>query len=552
MRLRRRSTVIASLFVLPLLQLTPVAVNASRDDVRLVVLVVVDQLRGDFLARYEDRFEKDGGFQRFVSSGVIFEHAFHDHAVTQTAPGHASIITGTNPSYHGIVGNDWFDRQQNQRVNAVYDYATHIVGVESDGPGRSPRYLRTTTIGDEMVIASSGLAKVLAVSGKDRSAVLTAGHLGKAYWYNSGTGTFVSSSYYFENGELPKWASDANETISLLKPSEWALSLPIDAYERGAVDSRSAELGPVVSNVEFPHDLPSDPDGRYFWSLKLTPYLDRKTIDFAKAAMLGAGLGKDMIADLLVLNLPSTDYVGHYYGWNSLEAEDNFLTLDRVLGEFFEQVENEIGAGKTLFVLTSDHGTDLIPAYKKSLGLPAHRLVDTEVLALANEKLADIYDVSDTLLVSFIVPNIYIDREAVKSNGLSFDDVRRAAVNVLEDMDGIAKAMPVGEHAVASDVRWSRLIGNSLDAERSGDIYVVQSHSTYLEWSDYTAAHGSPHHYDRHVPLMFFGPDIKRQRVRRQVTIPSLAPTISEYLGTPVPAYAAANSFHEITSSGEE
>ncbi len=548
--LHLRKTGISCVFLFSLIAfLSPeaVAAKSSRDDVRLVVLVIVDQLRGDFLNLYEDRLAEDGGFRRFLQSGTVFEQALHDHSVTQTAPGHASILTGTQPAYHGIVGNDWFDREAGHRVNAVYDYSTQFVGVDTDAPGRSPNLLRAPTIGDEMVMASDGLAKVMAVSGKDRGAVLAAGRLGKAFWYYPGNGAFVSSSYYFDSG-LPGWVKSANTELGQFAPTGWSLFLGREAYRRAAHDNRPYEAGPVVSDIEFPHELPDRSDKRYSWWLKLTPHLDQKTLDFSATAIGGAGLGDDQVTDLLVVSLSSTDYVGHYYGWYSLEAEDNFLRLDRALGRFFDKVDAKVGQGKTLFVLTSDHGTDAIPAYKNSMGMPAYRLVDTEVLSDANEALSKQYGVNDALLSSFIVPNMYIDRDAVERNNLSFKDVLSSTMVWLEKQKGIEKAIDVSKLPFDSDYRWSQLVKNSVLPSRSGDIYVIQSHSTYLEWANYNAAHGSPHHYDRHVPLMFTGPEIKRHRSPRQVTIPSLAPTIANYLNVPVPAYAVGVPLHEITA----
>jgi len=542
---------IVSILLLVFIGITAKAEVTSRDDVRLVVLVVVDQLRGDFLNLYENRLAEDGGFQRFLQNGTVFEHALHDHAVTQTAPGHASILTGTHPSYHGIVGNDWFDRKEGHRVNAVYDYSVHFIGVDSEAPGRSPHLLRAPTIGDEMIMASGGLAKVLAVSGKDRGAVLSAGRLGKAFWYYPGNGAFVSSSYYFDE-HLPDWVTVQNTKDGQFTPSSWPLLLERDAYRQADHDNRPAESGRIVSDIEFPHNLPAKTDEKYAWWLKLTPYLDQKTLDFAAAAIDGAGLGNDRVTDLLVVSLSSTDYVGHYYGWYSLEAEDNFLRLDRALGKFFARVDEKMGLNKTLFILTSDHGTDAIPAYKRSMGIPAYRLVDTEVLELVNKALARHYDINESLLSSFIVPNMYIDPGAVERNHLSFNDVRRSAIEILEQLKGIERAVAVSEHRADPDTRWNDLLQNSLLPERSGDIYVIQAHSTYLEWANYTAAHGSPHYYDRHVPLMFSGPEIRPNKSTRKVTIPSLAPTIATYLKVPVPAYATGTPLQEIVVQAKQ
>jgi len=539
------------ILLLVVIGITAKADSPSRDDVRLVVLVVVDQLRGDFLNLYESRLAEDGGFKRFLQSGTVFEQALHDHSVTQTAPGHASILTGTQPAYHGIVGNDWYDRKGGHRVNAVYDFSAHFVGVESDSPGRSPHLLRAPTLGDEMIMASDGLAKVVAVSGKDRGAVLSAGRLGKAFWYYPGNGDFVSSSYYFNDG-FPDWSKTANTKLGQFTPSTWSLLLDHESYQRADHDNREAEIGPIVTDIEFPHDLPAKTDAKYAWWLKLTPYLDQKTFDFSVAAIDGAGLGKDQVTDLLVLSLSSTDYVGHYYGWYSLEAEDNFLRLDRALGNFFTLIDEKVGLNKTLFVLTSDHGTDAIPAYKESMGMPAYRLVDTEVLDLINAELSKHYGINEPLLSSFIVPNMYIDRQAVERNKLSYNDVLRFTIAAVEHLKGIERAVSVSEYASDPDTRWNDLLQNSLLPERSGDIYVIQSHSTYLEWANYTAAHGSPHHYDRHVPLMFSGPEIAKHRSAREVTIPSLAPTIATYLKVPVPAYAVGVPLQEITAGTQQ
>jgi predicted AlkP superfamily pyrophosphatase or phosphodiesterase len=512
---------------------------AAAEPPRLTVVIVVDQLRGDLPGRAAS-VAADGGFGKIMSGGVVYEQAFYEHATTSTAPGHATLFTGAHASEHGIVANEWYDRAAGRRTSAVRS-AAH-------GYDQGPYNLLATTIGDELVLACGSRCQVFSVSGKDRGAILPGGHLGKAFWLDGLHGGFQSSRYYFD--APPSWVAQWNKTIpGAAYPQQWTLSKEPRRYRAIDADDRPFERPPAPLGRTFPHPLGHPGDPGYFGLFRHTPYLDALTLDFVRRLIEAENLGGDADPDLLAVSLSSTDYIGHAFGPESLEAEDNLARLDRELAAFIDFLDQRIGRARYLLVLTADHGLAATPEYAATLGLSTYRL---EVKALAETVDAGIatrLNAPRGVVSDFDPPTFYLNRAKLEAAGVPLRDAETAAADVLREQPGIAYAFPVQD--LPSDPVLAELVRNSINEERSGEVYVIpEPESAIVDGLEtYTAYHGTPYLADRYVPLYFFGGNLAAQRIDRRVTTRSLAPTLALVLGVPPPSHANAPVLVEVTAA---
>ena len=516
-------------------QYLPEPDSATDVPPKLVVVLVVDQLRGDFDTMYAESLADSGGLSTFLADGTVFKNAFYSHAVTLTAPGHATISTGANPAIHGIVGNDWHDPDTGKRIIVIQDDAESLVGSVIEGSGTSPRNLRAPTVGDELIVSTDGAAKVIGISGKDRGAILTAGHRGDAYWFSTDDGRFISSTYYGILA-LPDWVQVFNERLSGRWPQEWALDDPHQSFQHE--DDRSFELGPWGMGNTFPHPFPNAQNKDYFEAIKRSPHIDDITLDLAFLSITEERLGVDNSPDLLFVSLSGNDYVNHAFGIHSVEAEENVRHLNQSMGDFMARVQTLLGRQNVMFVLTSDHGGDAIPEFRASLRGDGHRLIPPEMLDLANTALAKHFGIDGHLLSAFLIPNIYLDRRAIEAHGLDFAAVLSVTIEHFQQQPGVLFA--VDTSSINLPLHWSNLVRRSLDHERSGDIFLMQTHSAFLGWPTYTATHGSAHYHDRHAALIFYRPGAPSRVVTNSVDMTAIAPTIATCLGVPIPAYAVS------------
>jgi predicted AlkP superfamily pyrophosphatase or phosphodiesterase len=505
---------------------------------RLVVVIVVDQLRGDLPARTAAS-AADGGFGQILRSGVIYEQAFYEHATTATAPGHATLFTGAHPSQHGIVANEWYDREAKQRVTSVRT-AEH-------GPELGPWNLLATTVGDELALACGTHCRIFAVSGKDRGAILPAGHLGKAFWFD-GHGGFRSGQYYFPS--LPEWVSQWNATVPQSEyPAQWALAREPARYVAIDADDRPFERPPEKLGRTFPHPLGRSDDPGYFGLFAHTPYLDALTLEFVRKLIDAEALGSHAAPDLLAVSLSSTDYVGHAFGPESLEAEDNLARLDGELGAFIGFLDQRLGREHYLLVLTADHGLAATPEFAATLGLATHRLEAKTLAETVERELAARLHAPEHTVSAFMPPGLYLDRSRLAAAGVTPQDAAAVVAEVLRKQPGIAYALAGDDLSAEPLIR--DLVRNSVFYPRSGDVYVIpEPESALVEGLDvYTAYHGTPYAADRYVPLYFFGGTLAPQRIDRQVSTRSLAPTLAVVLGVPAPSHASAPALVEVTAA---
>ena len=521
-------------------QSTPRALN-----IKLALLITVDQLRGDMLLRFQDRFGQDG-FRFLMDRGVYYTNAHYRHSNTLTAPGHATLFTGGHTAQHGIPGNDWYDSEAGRRVYCVEDDRHRLIGEETNShAGTSPRNLESNTVGDQLFLATNGQAKVFSISAKDRGAIIPGGHEGAAFWYSRKTGRFITSTYYYE--QMPAWVADWNRDhgAGTYGGQVWRLSQDEDEY--AYADDRVAERAVLDIRNTFPHAL-SDHDSVLFTQLRYTPFMDRMVTEFAKAAVEREQLGQRGQVDMLSISFSATDWIGHVFGPNSREAEDNLIRLDRTLAELFRVIDEKVGLEQTLIVLSSDHGVDEIPEARLARNLHAGRVDDEGMIERANALLRSRYNCSENLIQVFYNPSVYLNRRVIKALGLDASEVAQAAAGILREEPGIALALTgreIGEVRAESDSIVQK-IRKSIHPDRSGEIFLVQAPSWVLATSTVSAMHGSPYAYDTHVPILFAGPGIRARRVDRSVAPSDVAATVCAYLGIRPPSGSVGEPLAEV------
>jgi predicted AlkP superfamily pyrophosphatase or phosphodiesterase len=521
---------------------------------KLVLQITIDQLRGDMPLRFKNRFEP-GGLRYLMHNGVHFTNAHYRHSATVTSTGHATLFTGAHPAQHGIVANDWYSYRSGGRVNCVED-SKHLLLGEPTQPhqGTSPRNLLCSTIGDELITATAGAARVFSVSIKDRGAILPAGRLGKAFWYSSRTGRFITSSYYYD--QVPPWAAAWNEAAhaDAFRNTQWTLLHDRKTYVFGEHDDRPYERAYLKLGRTFPHPLGSDAKD-FYTTLRYTPMGDVLTLSFVEEMIKQEQLGRGPGVDLLAVSFSCTDSIGHAFGPNSLEAEDNLLRLDRTLAHLFTIVDQMVGLSKTMIVLSSDHGVDAAPELLSKLAPGVNkasgRLDPERFVAQANDVLKAHFGTPRDLILSFLSPSMYLDLKAIDEFGLSGSDVEDALARHMSTVPGVAHAITRTNLKLGRvpDEDIHRMVQRSFHPLRSGHVIVVPSPGWYMHSKTiYSSIHGSPWAYDRYVPIMFVGPDIEPRRVHRRVGPEDIAPTIAMMLGIQPPSASVGQPLPEVLS----
>ena len=506
---------------------------------KLVLQITVDQLRGDLLPRFRERFGQ-GGFRLLMDRGVYFANAHYETANTLTCAGHAVLVTGADVGEHGIVANEWYDREAGRSVYCVDDSRFPAVGEPAKaGTGMSPSLLTSTTVGDELISASGGRSRAFAVSGKDRSSIVPGGHRGKSFWFSGVTGGMASSRYYYE--ALPGWTQDWNGRKAFTRYRDgWSLSRPLDSYvnRSGAENPYAhpkANLGP-----KFPHLLNGGGDAGLINGIRYTPFLDELTADFARELIEKEKLGGKGVPDYLSISFSSTDYVGHTYGPNSVESEDNLIRLDATLAKLFAFVDKSIGLKNTVIVLSADHGVDDIPEERSAAGYDAERFGGDALRTKLNAALRERLDVKVDLIAAVIPPGFYLDPAKVRDAKLDPVAAENALAQALRAQPGIAYAF------TRTDLMAGRIGGKPLldrvqrafHPKRSGDVVVVPKQFYYLDEDPtyYAATHGTPYSYDTYVPVVVLAPGVEPMTSYEAVAPGQIAPTLSALLKIKAPS----------------
>ena len=512
-----------------------VALCARAQQPKLVVGVVVDQMRYDYLYRYRAMYG-DSGWKRLLNEGTVFHRAHYSYIPTYTGPGHATVYTGTTPAYHGIIGNSWFDRELGRPVYCVSDTAAETRGSNSGAGQMSPHRMYATTLGDAMQLFYGRDSKVFGVSMKDRGAVLPAGHMGDgAYWFDGKKyGHWISSSYYGE--DLPRWVQVFNQATYAEKYLEqtWELS-PQLAHLREQ-DQQSWEGKPSgKQHGTFPYDLAKlAPLNGQFDLLKATPMGNDLTLDFALQLLQEENLGQDAIPDLLTLSFSGTDYVGHRFGTHSLEVADTYLRLDRSMARLLNALDEQVGTGNYVLFLTSDHGAVPPPEMLKFEGIPGGLISESEMRKQLEAQLEQVFGVAG-LVSSISNEQVFLSRERIQQQELHFQDVVQQCMQWLRKQPGVDRLI-TGEQlctAGSQDVLLQYL-QQGYHPARSGDVVF----SLLPGWAAYGPAgstHGSGYAYDTHVPLIFYGTPFPATEKYERVKIEDIVPTISTLLKCTMP-----------------
>ena len=533
--------------------------NATRP--RLVLLIVVDQFRYDYLTRFGDLFGTRG-IGRLVRNGSSWTNANFDFVPTTTAPGHAVFMTGANPSQTGIIANDWYEQDTGRKVKSITDDGTKAIAGRSGELGKSPARLLCSTVGDELKLADNDLSKVIGISTKDRSAILPPGRRANAaYWFSTDSGNMMSSSYYFS--DLPEWVTRFNSRHMADKwfGARWERLLPNEAeyLKRAGQDDVPWENLDKASNDTnfFPHVITGGanaPSRPFYKALDYTPFSNDLLVAFAEEAITSEKLGTDADTDLLSVSFSANDYVGHRFGPYSQEVMDMTLRIDQQIGTLLDFIDAQVGLQNTIVVFTADHGASPVPEQAKLMKLPGRRyqkeelykLVETALEARyarkgrpANDYLRNFTNKGETES-GLINGNFYLNRAALARDGVDLDECERVVGEAAMKLPGVARYFTRAQlqsKAISPTDTVARRVMNGFYPQRSGDVIVVtEPYTIIFDLPDdptdprSTATHGSPYSYDTHVPLIFMGRDFKAGSYTQSATPADIAPTLANVL----------------------
>jgi hypothetical protein len=503
---------------------------------KLVVGIVIDQMRYDYLSKYE-KFYGEDGFKRLLYQGSNFTFAHFDYVPTYTGPGHASIYTGSTPYYNGIISNDWYNRKTDSFVNCIQDDSAHTIGETTSEGQASPKRLLTTTISDQLKIATNGKSKIYSISLKDRAAILPGGHNpDEVYWYSSKTGKFISSTYY--TNSLPGWVIDFNEknVAGRLFKGSWNLLLPSEDYQLSSPDEASWEEDVFSEGkTSFPHSF-NNVMNKKCDLIRSTPFGNELLLQFAKALIENDKPGTGDYTDFLAISFSSTDFIGHAYGPNSVEIQDAFIRMDRQLAELFRTLDESVGKGNYLIFLTSDHAVSETVGFLQKMNIPAGKFNYDNCRDSINQYAERKFGTSD-IIKNFSNFQIYLNREIIKTKKLNLSDVEDSFGDYLQnEFPEIETVFLRHELKNISPQRVpENYILNGFNPGRSGDVEFTLK-PNYLPIRDnFGTTHGASYPYDTHVPLLFYGWNVPSQAVNKPVYIIDIAATICNMLGIDEP-----------------
>lgn len=506
----------------------------SSSQPKLVVGVVIDQMRWDYLYKFQKNYSS-GGFRRLLGEGYSFDNTLIPYTPTYTAAGHTCIYTGSVPAVHGIMGNNWFDRSQNKNVYCAEDETVNTVGSTSSAGKMSPRNMWSTTITDELRLSNNFQSKVIGIALKDRGAILPAGHSANAaYWFDDATGNMITSTYYMQ--DLPAWAKRFNDKKLPAKymSQDWNTLYEKSRYTLSTADDKHYENNiSGESSPTFPHRLSAitkNPNGAF----RTTPGASSFTFDFAKAAVEAEKLGSGAFTDFLTVSISSTDYIGHTFGPNSIEAEDAYYRLDKDIADFLQYLDGTLGKGNYLLFLTADHGVAHVPAFLAEHNIPGGTFDDGAIMREINEAIKN----------DFGIPNVlqngqnyqfYINRKAVSASNKSMAEIKRSIISMLMEKPFIVNAFETDKISTVTLPQPQReMMTNGYNPVRSGDIMFTVKPG-YFDGGEKGTTHGLWNPYDAHIPNVWFGWGIKHGNTYRETYMTDIAPTVAALLNIQMP-----------------
>jgi predicted AlkP superfamily pyrophosphatase or phosphodiesterase len=504
---------------------------------RLIIGITVDQMRYDYLLRYWNDFG-DAGFRRLINTGFLCHNLHYNYMPTYTGPGHASIFTGTTPAYHGIIQNDWYDRENNSMIYCSSDSTAKGVGTSSKAGQMSPHYLTASTLGDMIRMQTNGRGKVIGIAMKDRGAILPAGRTADAaYWFVGGEeGVWATSNWYMS--ALPDWVNAFNKRklADAYLSQNWNLLREESCYDESQADNNAHET-PFKGTTKptFPYDLPAlkSANGNYEL-LKATPFGNSMTIDFARELITQEKMGTDAYTDMLCVSFSSTDYIGHQFGIHAMETQDCYLRLDEELGTFLCFLDEQVGKGNYTVFLSADHGGAPTPSYtakRKAIG--GYWKSDRLELFL-EDTLAKRFGEGDWVL-NESNQNIFLNHKLIQAKRLSVKEIQYEVAQLCFSFPEVMSAFTASD---LNQVRGGDMVKNMIqqgyDAQRSGDV-IYTLDPGYIEYGMSGTTHGSPYAYDSHVPAIFFGCGVERGETYNRFSITDIAPTVSMMCGFALP-----------------
>jgi predicted AlkP superfamily pyrophosphatase or phosphodiesterase len=507
---------------------------SAQERPKLVVGIVVDQMKMEYLYRFQGDFS-DNGFKRLMNKGFTFYNMHYNYMPTYTAPGHASIYTGTTPSIHGIVSNEWYSRSAGKEVYCTEDPSVKGVGESAKGEGEmSPKNLQATTITDELRLSTNFQGKVIGISMKDRGSILPAGHFANwAFWYSK-TGNFISSTFYGE--KLPDWVTEFNAKKGYMDYINrgWNLLRPSADYNESLADDNPYE-GKLykVEKPVFPYDLKAMYDKNDAGILRATPYGNNYVADFAKTAIEKESLGKDEITDFLAVSFSSTDYVGHILGPRSMELQDTYLRLDQTIADFLSYLDKTVGKGNYLVFLTADHAGAENAKFLQDNKYNITNLDGKELTKDIRKFSTDTF--GEDLVVDYGSFNLFLNKETIKAKGLDMVKVKQSFKDYLMKQ-GYVKRVYTEEEILANSGADYHLncIAKGYDPTQNGDLIVLFKPG-YIEYGPTGTSHGTTWSYDTNVPLVFYGWKIKKGESHDKKVITQIAPTLAQKLKITLP-----------------
>lgn len=502
---------------------------------KLVVGIVVDQMRWDFLYRFQDRYGA-GGFKRLLGEGFSCENTFIPFTPTYTAPGHACVYTGSVPSLNGIIGNNWYNKYTNQVVYCTDDSAVRGVGSASPAGLMSPRNMVASSITDELRLATNFRSKTIGIALKDRGAILPVGHTANAaYWFDDATGGLISSTYYMQS--LPPWMEqfNARKLPETYMAKSWKTLYPVETYVQSTADAKPYENNFPSGSTSFEHKTESFTGANRSAIFRVTPYGNTFTIDAAKAAIEGESLGARGVTDFLAVSFSSPDYIGHTFGPNSVEVEDTYLRLDKDLAEFLTYLDTKVGKGHYLLFLTADHAVAHVPGFAEENKLPAGLSNPVALQKTLNDALQKEFG-NGNYIQTIINYQVFLNNEFIgQSRKLNRDAIKRSVIQNLLLQPGIEKAVDLENLPGASLPEMVRImLVNGYNQKLSGDVQFLYR-PQWFEGSARGTTHGSWNPYDSHIPLLWFGWSVKSGKTAREVYMTDIAPTVAALLQIQMP-----------------
>ena len=530
------------------------ATARPQTDVPVIVGIVVQQMRYDAIARYASSFGGNG-FMRIINQGAYCTNAYYDYMLTEPAPAYATIYTGGNPSNHGIISNDWYDRLSRKIIPAVNDPKYNTIGASGASGSASPLNLLGTTLGDELKLSNFKQSKVISISWNDYGAVLPAGRLADgAYWMDEQSGRMVSSSYY--TGDLPQWVKEFNDRdlaksylqrtwFPTKNASEYRASLPDNSVYENGIEGRST----------FPYNLRELTQGKPnpYQLLKYTPWANDLICEFAYKAIEKENLGGDEFTDLLMINFSAPGYISDVFGIRSMELQDAYIRLDYSIATILSTLDAKVGKGNYVVFFTADRGSSDSPLFLTDMGMPGRQINVQNTMILLEAYLRALYG-DEKWVEKYNNHQVYLNRLAVERYKVPLDEIQNMAAEFLVQIDGIDHAMPSNILTTSRPTSgiWHQA-ANSFCRNRSGDIIINLSPG----WQDITpqgngnsngfscSAQNSAYNHDTHVPLAFFGKGINMRTINRRVSIADITPTLATLIRILSPDYSSGEPIYE-------